>query len=163
MLQRVAGRRRVRRPARGAVLIPDRCGPARHRGAQAGVRSGRSGAGSFRVLVDHASGHSWSYPTPPPEARFGSVPGRHRAGAASGSGASGERVSARRGGGTRGCWSGVRGAGCRSGVQARGAGRRVVGPRGPWEAREKKCSATLMWEGGGQQFQGCCSRTRRVK
>ncbi|KAM7321828.1 hypothetical protein ACRRTK_018669 [Alexandromys fortis] len=42
VLQPVAGRRRVRRPARGAVLNPDRCGPARHRGAQAGARSGRS-------------------------------------------------------------------------------------------------------------------------
>ncbi|MEJ1283325.1 ets variant 5 [Cricetulus griseus] len=42
VLQRVAGRRRVRRPVRGAVHIPDRCGPARHRGAQAGAQSGRS-------------------------------------------------------------------------------------------------------------------------
>lgn len=57
----------------------------------------------------------------------------------------------------------VRGAGCRSGVQEWGAGRGVVGPRGPWEAREKKRSATLMWERGGRQFLGCCFRTPRVK
>lgn len=105
---------------------------------------------------------------PPPEARFGSVSGRHRAGAASGSGASGERVSARRGGGTQGAGAGVGsrvlGSGYGSGVQERGAGREVVGPRGPWEAREKKRSATLIWGGGGgeQQFQGFCFRTPRV-
>lgn len=67
----------------------------------------------------------------PPEARFGSVPGRHRAGAASGSGASGERVSVRGGGGTRGAGagSGVRGAGCGSGRDARtGCGARSCGP-----------------------------------
>lgn len=154
MLQRVAGRRRVRRPARGAVLIPDRCGPARHRGAQAGVRSGRSGAGSFRVLVDHASGHSWSYPTPPP--RPGSV--RFLGGIGRGRLAVPERAESgfphvaeeAPGGAGAGCGAQAAGAGCKHGVR----GAELWAPEGPGRLARRNAPRLLCGRGADSSFRG---------
>lgn len=168
VLQRVAGRCRVRRPARGAVLKPRSLRPSpppRRAGGRAEwpLRCGLVPSPQPGV-PGVTPGASRPLPPRPGSVRFLGGIGRGRLAVPE---RAEKRVSVHRGGGTRGAGagagSGVRGAGCGSGVQERGAGRGVVGPRGPWEAREKKRSATPRWEGGGQQFRGCFSRTPRVQ